>query len=91
VRIPIKSIVLPLSLFAMLGPAFGQIVVNNGPRPKNPNAWRTIFWAEVLRIREDGDKVVFKNPRQFARGVDESLFFIDAENLYRFGKDDRKL
>jgi hypothetical protein len=75
----------------MLGPAFGQIVVNNGPRPMNPKAGRTILLEEVLRIREDGDKVVFKNPKQLALGTDESLFFLDAANLYRFGKDGRFL
>jgi hypothetical protein len=85
------KIALRLGVFMILVPAFGQIVVKNGPWPKNPNAGRTVLLEEVLRIREDGDKIVFKNPRRPALGLDESIFVLDEANLYRFGKDGRFL
>lgn len=86
-----KSAALSSWFFLTLGMAFGQIVVDNSARPRNPNAGRTIPLQEILRIREDGDKIVFKNPMRLALGADESLFFRDTEHLYRFDKDGRFL
>ncbi len=86
-----KSAALSLWFFLALGTAFGQIVIDNGARPKNPNAGRIIPLQEVLRIREDGDKIIFKNPMRLALGTDESLFFIDGEHLYRFDRNGRFL
>ncbi len=86
-----KSAILSWCYFLTLGTAFSQVVVENGERPRNPNAGRTIPLQEVLRIREDGEKIIFKNPMRLALGADESLFFIDGEHLYRFDRDGRFL
>ena len=86
-----NSVILSWCYFLTLGIAFSQIVVDNGDRPRNPNAGRIIPLQEVLRIREDGEKIIFKSPIRLALGTDIYLFFVDGEHLYRFDKDGKFL
>jgi 6-bladed beta-propeller len=67
--------------------AEGQVRVDNPARALANNAGRVIELEEVQRIRDDGESVVFKSPRNFALGPDGSLFFSDfsnGEHIYRF-------
>ena len=76
------------SCFAVL-PVYagGQVRFENPARALAKNAGRVVQLEEVLRIRDDGDSVVFKSPRDFSLGPDGSLFltdFSDGPRLYRF-------
>lgn len=67
-----------------------QTRIDNPKRPLAKDAGRVVGLEEVLRYRDDGDRVIFKVPRKFALGPDGSLYFYDiAEGvrLYRFGPD----
>lgn len=70
--------------------ARAQTRIDNPRRALAKDAGRIVQLEEVLRIRDDGDRVIFKVPRDFALGPDGSLHFYDiAEGvrLYRFGPD----
>ncbi len=65
-----------------------QAPVENPARALAKNAGRVVRLEEVLRIRDDGENIVFKSPRDFSLGPDGSLFFTDfasGPRLYRFG------
>ncbi|HSA96525.1 MAG TPA: 6-bladed beta-propeller [Acidobacteriota bacterium] len=68
--------------------ASGQERVENPARALAKNAGRVVHLEEALRIRDNGETVVFKSPRDFSLGPDGSLFFTDfadGPRLYRFG------
>lgn len=65
----------------------GQIIVNNPDRPKSKNAGRTVILEEVMRIRDDGKNIVFRNPRYFSLLNDGSIFFVDSPYIYKYSKD----
>jgi hypothetical protein len=70
--------------------ARAQTRIDNPRRALAKDAGRIVQLEEVMRIRDDGDRVIFKVPRDFALGPDGSLHFYDiAEGvrLYRFGPD----
>jgi len=76
----------PLSLGAAgLSPA--QTRVDNPARALAKNAGRVVDLKEVLRIRDDGERAVFRSPRFFKLGPDSSLYFIDfadGDRLYGY-------
>ena len=75
-------------------PAAAQTRVDNPGRALSKNAGRIVRLEEVLRIRDDGEAVIFRSPRFFKLGADGSLFFVDfaeGDRLYRFGPDGRLL
>ena len=90
-RIVAILLAFPLSLgAASLSPA--QTRVDNPARALAKNAGRVVKLEEILRIRDDGDKTVFKIPRELALGPDGSLYVIDYDKgprLYRFSPDGR--
>lgn len=67
--------------------ALGQIVIDNPDKPKNKNAGRTVMLEEVMRIKDDGEKIIFTNPRNLSLSEDGSIFFMDSSYLYKFSKD----
>ena len=75
----------------------GQVRVENPARALAKDAGRVVTLEEVLRIRDDGDTVIFRSPRFFSLGPDGSLFFVDfaeGDRLYHFdaaGRFVRKL
>jgi hypothetical protein len=72
------------------GLAWAQTRVDNPGRPIAKNAGRIVKLEEVLRIRDDGETAIFKSPRHFSLGPDNSLFFVDfadGPRLYRYGPD----
>lgn len=78
------------ALTVIPGQVEAQIRTDNPARALAKDAGRVVELEEVLRIRDDGDRVIFKIPRKFALGPDGSLYFHDfAEGvrLYRFGPD----
>jgi hypothetical protein len=68
----------------------GQTRIDNPRRALAKNAGRVVKLKEVLRIRDDGDRVIFKVPQKLALGADGSLYFQDiaeGDRVYRFGPD----
>ncbi|MCX6568026.1 MAG: 6-bladed beta-propeller, partial [Candidatus Aminicenantes bacterium] len=68
----------------------GQTRVDNPGRALAKNAGRVVKLEEVLRIRDDGETAIFKTPRYFSLGPDNSLFFLDyaeGSRLYRYKAD----
>jgi hypothetical protein len=65
--------------------SFSQTVIKNPNRPQSSDAGRTVRLQEVLRIRDDGDKIIFKYPQEFQWGEDGSLYFYT--NLQHFKYD----
>ena len=75
-------------------PSPAQTRVDNPGRALSKNAGRIVRLEEVLRIRDNGEAVIFRSPRFFKLGADGSLFFVDfaeGDRLYRFGPDGRLL
>jgi hypothetical protein len=71
----------------LAGETLGQIVINNPDKPKSKNAGRTILLEGVIRIRDDGEKIIFRNPQGLSLSEDGSIFFVDYPYLYKYGKD----
>lgn len=67
------------------GLSFPQTVIKNPGRPQSSDAGRTVRLREVFRIRDDGDKIIFKYPQEFQLGEDGSLYFYT--NLQHFKYD----
>jgi hypothetical protein len=70
----------------------GQTRVDNPRRALAKNAGRVVKLEEVLRIRDDGEKAIFRTPQNLALGPDGSLDFLDfseRNRLYRYGPDGR--
>lgn len=78
------------TLMVCPGPAGAQARIDNPQRALAKDAGRVVKLEEVLRIRDDGDGVVFKVPRKLAVGADGSLYlhdFAEGDKLYRFSFD----
>jgi hypothetical protein len=86
---------LSVCLALLLGiPVIGrtQPRVDNPARALAKNAGRIVKLEEVLRIRDDGEKAIFRTPQDLAIGPDGSLNFLDyseGNRLYRYGPDGR--
>ncbi|MGB8960097.1 MAG: hypothetical protein WCC00_13905, partial [Candidatus Aminicenantales bacterium] len=64
--------------------------VDNPARALAKNAGRIVKLEEILRIRDDGEKAIFKVPRNLVCGSDGSLYFMDygdGPRLYRYGPE----
>lgn len=90
-----RGLTLLLAAFIVMPAAVrAQTRIDNPRRAEAKDAGRVVRLEEILRIRDDGDRVIFKVPRKFALGPDGSLYFYDiAEGvrLYRFGPDGKLL
>jgi hypothetical protein len=67
-----------------------QTRVDNPGRALAKNAGRIVNVEEVLRIWDDGEKAIFRTPRNLTIGPDGSLNFLDfseGSRLYRYGLD----
>ncbi len=76
--------------FASPSVALTQTRVENPGRALAKNAGRVVKLEEVLRIRDDGAKAIFRSPRELALGPDDSLYFIDYDEgprLYRYSPE----
>ena len=65
-------------------------MIENPEKPSSKNAGRAIQLEEAMRIKDDGYKIVFKNPKDLSLSEDGSIFlidFIDGSRLYKFSKD----
>lgn len=65
-----------------------QTRIENPARPLAKNAGRVVQLEEVLRIRDDGERAIFRSPHDLVLGRDGSLYFTDHSGepaLYRFG------
>jgi hypothetical protein len=78
-----------LSPFMVIPGQMGaQTRIDNPRRALAKNAGRVVKLEEVLRIRDDGDRVIFKAPQKLALGTDGSLYLHDlaeGDRVYRFG------
>jgi hypothetical protein len=84
-----KKIAVLVLLFMeiLAGEMLGQIVIDNPDKPKSKNAGRAVMLEEMIRIKDDGKKIIFTNPRRLSLSEDGSIFFIDSLYLYKFSKD----
>ncbi len=88
-RIAVLVIILA-SLMGASAAGLGQTRVDNPGRALSKKAGRVVQLEEVLRIRDDGEKAVFRSPRFFKLGPDGSLYFVDfaeGDRIYSFGPD----
>jgi len=84
----VPLIITCLILFSLIGST--QEVIKNSDKPKNPQAGRTITLKEVMRIRDDGEKAVFKIPRHLTIIEDHSILFLDlveSSHLYKYDRN----
>jgi hypothetical protein len=84
----VPLIITCLILFSLIGST--QEVIKNSDNPKNPQAGRTITLREVMRIRDDGEKAVFKIPRHLTIKQDHSILFLDlveSSHLYKYDRN----
>jgi hypothetical protein len=90
----VSSLVLPQALFLLVIalPSSAQTRIDNPGRALAKNAGRIVKLEEVLRIRDDGEKAIFRTPQNLTIGPDGSLNFLDfseGNRLYRYGPDGR--
>lgn len=64
--------------------SFSQDIIKNSEKPLNTESGRIVKLEEVLRIKDDGEEVVFRNPRDFSQLNDGSLICFDYPVLYKF-------
>jgi hypothetical protein len=67
----------------------GQTVIENTKRATNPEAGRTVKIREIMRIRDDGEKIVFKNPYQLQVGDDGSIHFANLGEFFKYDAQGR--
>ena len=65
----------------------GQTVVKNSEKPENKKAGRTIRLEEVMRIEDDGQNFILRNPQDFSFFPDGSFIFFDYPYIYKLDKD----
>jgi len=65
----------------------GQIVVKNSEKPENKKAGRTIRLEEVLRIEDDGQNFILRQPQDFSFLPDGSIIYFDFPYIYKLDKD----
>jgi len=53
-------------------------------KPNEKKSGRIVKLEEVMRIHDDGEEIIFKNPRYFSQLDDGSLICFDYPALYRF-------
>lgn len=82
-----KITLFSLSIFIFNSIIFTQKIIENPAKPLNKNAGRVIELEEVMRIKDDGQKIVFRNPEHLSLLEDGSILFIDSSYLYKFNKD----
>ncbi len=68
---------------------FGQTVIENPDKPPNPSAGRTVKLRELIRIRDDGDKIVFKYPYQLQIDDDGSIHFAGQGEYFKYDHQGR--
>jgi len=85
-----KSILILSFLFIFNSVILPQIVIENPEKPLSKNGGRVIQLEEVMRIKDDGYEIIFKNPKDLSLSEDGSILltdFIDGSRLYKFSKD----
>ncbi len=65
----------------------GQMVIKNPEKPENKKAGRTVRLEEVLRIEDDGQNFILRQPEDFSFFPDGSFIFFDFPNIYKLDKD----
>lgn len=76
-----------LSVGILARDALGQIMIDNPDKPKSKNVGRAVMLEEVIHIKDDGKKIIFRNPRRLSLLEDGSIFFLDDPHIYKFSKD----
>ncbi len=87
--LPMKTFNFILIFFLCIS-SNAQLVIDNPERPLNKNTRRTVMLEEVMRIKDDGDNVVFKVPKYLSLSEDGSIFLLDftrTSHLYKFDKN----
>jgi hypothetical protein len=80
-----KKILLLLLFFLIFGSSIlSQTIVENPKKPNSKKAGRIVRLKEMMRIRDDGVKIVFKAPNRLQIGDDGSVYFYDDFKLYKF-------
>jgi hypothetical protein len=64
--------------------SFGQTIIDNPKQPSSPTAGRTVKLRELIRIRDDGEKIVFKYPYQLQVGDDGSIHFANLGEFFKY-------
>jgi hypothetical protein len=72
-----------------LATCIGQTVVENPKKPANPEAGRSVELIERMRIRDDGQEVVFKYPYQLQIGDDGSVYFANGFEHFKYDAQGR--
>jgi hypothetical protein len=83
-------VIIALLLLSIPDVGLCQQRVDNPSRALAKNAGRIVKLEEVLRIRDDGEKTIFRTPQNLTIGPDGSLNFLDfseGNRLYRYGPD----
>ena len=62
----------------------GQIMVDNPAKPSRKDASRAVLLEEVFRIKDDGEKIIFKGQIDMAFSDDGALFFLAYNHLFKF-------
>jgi hypothetical protein len=73
-----------LLAFVMCRNMAGQIRVDNPAKPSRKDAGRAVLLEEVFRIKDDGEKIIFKGRVDLAFSDDGALFFLAYNHLFKF-------
>jgi len=73
-----------LLLVSLVVSIAGQTLLPHQEKLNDKKPRRIVKLEEVMRIHDDGEDIIFKNPRYFSQLDDGSLIFLDHPVLYRF-------
>ena len=83
--------ILSLCSISLLASAlcFGQKVIENPKKPTDPRAGRSVKLVERLRIRDNGNDIVFQYPDQLQIGGDGSVHFANGFEHFKYDAQGR--
>jgi hypothetical protein len=87
-------LVLPLAIVSVFLIASDTTVIRNGETPwtvQGTKPGRVVTQTEVLRITDEGDDFIFKNPRRIKVAPDGAVFVGEREKLLKFDSQGRFL
>lgn len=82
-----KSVLLCSFILIFNSLIFAQEIIENPEKPLSKNAGRMVLLEEEMRIRDDGEKIIFRAPRHLSLSKDGSVFFMDGPYFFKYDKD----
>ena len=84
-----KKLIILILLLLTSSLISAQEIIENPKKPLNKNAGQIVQLEEVMRIRDNGNKVIFRGPYDLKIGPDNGIYFYDNWMLHKFDEKGR--